>query len=317
MENTTKKARVIEILVNKYILIPIDLENQISKVGVESLMFEAIQKGSNKINDSTVLVGDIVQVIKRYDVWVIEDVLDRKNEMIRPALANIDQLILILSINNPKPDLALLDKQIALCKSKDISPVICINKVDMANEDEELLSMQEYIEDTYKDLGIKIIKTSTVLDEGIDELKNILKGKITAFSGNSGVGKSSITKKITHDLMLSDDIEIGCLTNDNKRGKHTTKYVKCYYLDSSSIIIDTPGFSSFNINHIEPEELKHYYVDFLKYTCKYPDCNHINESEDVCEVKRNVTLKNIDNDRYERYVSIYKSLKEIHDKRYK
>lgn len=290
------KSRVVEILLDKYIIKCED-----------GSIIEANIKGNAK-RKSNILVGDYVVIEKKYDKYMITKILDRKNQIIRPPVANIDNLMIVVSICEPVPDFTLLDKELILCFSKNITPIICINKIDL--DDENIVS---YIKKTYGKLGVKIICTSAKDNIGIDELKKNIKGKVTAFSGNSGVGKSSITKKI----IGFEDILIGKVGEKTKRGKHTTKYVKLYEIDNNTYILDTPGFSSYELYDISYKDLKKYYYDFNNYLCIYDDCNHVNEDKSVCAIKENVEKGNIDNGRYERYTYIYQKLKEAEDKKYK
>lgn len=296
MECYKGEAKVTSILLDKYILK--DKNNNV---------IEAVLTGNMKKRHN-VLVGDNVVYEKSYDKYVITDILERKNELIRPPVANIDNLVIVISIDNPKPDYLLLDKEIILSLSKNITPIICVNKVDLDNKDEV-----KYIDTVYKKLGIKVIYTSVKENTGIDELKKEIKGSVSAFSGNSGVGKSSLSQKII-DI---EDILIGDIGEKTKKGKHTTKSVKLYNIDEDTYILDTPGFSSYELFGVSYKELKNYYTEFIEYNCDYDDCNHVNESEKVCSIKNNVLVGNIDKNRYERYVYLYKNLKEKEDRKYK
>ena len=293
MEN---KARIVNILLDKYVL-----ETKNGEC-IEAIIRKNAKKGKS------ILVGDNVVYEKIDKDFVISKILDRKNELIRPPVANIDNLVIVVSIANPSPDYILLDKEIALCKAKNITPIICVNKIDLDDNGEI-----EYIKNVYSKLGIKVIYTSAMEGVGIDELKDILKGKVSAFSGNSGVGKSSISKTIIGE----ENIIVGDISEKSNKGKHTTKHVKLYKIEEDTYILDTPGFSSFELYDIPYKELKKYYTDFLEYHCDYDDCNHVNEKADVCAIKTNVELENIDKARYERYVYIFEKLKEKEDRKYK
>lgn len=262
-----------------------------------------------------ILVGDIVKVEKVGQDFMIKDVMVRKNSLIRPPVSNIDQMVIVVSVGAPAPDYILLDKQIVLCLSKSIKPIICINKIDLVNQDENARKDVEYINDIYSKLGIDIVYISAKTGEGVENLKKLLHRKTSAFSGNSGVGKSSITKNILD--LSSDIVEIGEIGRKTKRGKHTTKSVRLYTMENDTYILDTPGFSSYELYDIEYRDLRKFYPEFLKYKCDYDDCMHVIEKEDVCDVKRNVLKGNIDKKRYERYVYIYNKLKEKYDRRYK
>lgn len=312
------KARVVEILLDKYIV------QKIEELSVESSLttsntYVAMLRGNVKKRADQVLVGDIVTVKNSYDTWIIESVEPRKNSLIRPPVANIDQLILLLSISNPSPDYILLDKQLAFSASKNIKPVICLNKIDLINENNELQKEVEYIKKVYSKLGIPILFTSVKDDVDISKLKEILDGKISVFSGNSGVGKSSITESIMKDIDNKHNIEIGELTTKLNKGKHTTKYVRLYIInnENQTFMLDTPGFSSYELYDIEHKDLKKYYPEFKNCTCRYLDCMHVNESEEECEVKSRVAGGKIDKNRYDRYVYIFSKLKEKYDRKYK
>lgn len=269
---------------------------------------------------NSVLTGDIVQVEKKYDKNIIVNIDKRKNELIRPPVANIDNLIIVLSLKNPTPDYMLLDKQLVLCYFKNINPIICVNKLDLLDEDSK--KEIEYINKVYKNNGYDVFYTSSKTEENIDLLLKKIEGTTSAFSGNSGVGKSSITNIILKNKSNNNDVqtlklEIGDIARKTKRGKHTTKKVSLFELENNTYILDTPGFSSYELYDIPYKELKHAYVEFSKYNCEFSDCAHVIENEDVCLVKRNVKCSNIDKNRYERYVYLYDKLKKIDDRKYK
>ncbi len=270
-------------------------------------------RGNTKKKGS-VLVGDMVSVEKVNEDYMITAVLPRKNSMIRPRVANVDQMIIVVSILEPDTDYILLDKQIVLCESIGIKPIVCVNKIDLAKNSDKAKEDIKYIRKVYSNLGIDVLFTSTVADAGIEDLRKLLIGKTSAFSGNSGVGKSSITNKLVD---LDKDVEVGVIGRKSKRGKHTTKSVNLYAVDNNSYILDTPGFSSYELYDIEYRKLKDYYDDFRDTHCDYDDCMHVIESEDVCDVKRKVNSGAIDLGRYERYVYIYNKLKDQYDRRYK
>ncbi|MEG2645681.1 MAG: ribosome small subunit-dependent GTPase A [Clostridia bacterium] len=294
---------VTRIVLDKYIL-----KDESTGEVVEATLRGNVKKRNN------ILVGDKVTYNKSYDKNMINTLIERKNYLIRPPVANIEQLIIVLSIKDPKPDYILLDKQLILCKQKNIKPVICINKMDLAFNDEEVKKDIEYIKKVYANLGISIIYLSAKQKENIDILKEVLKGSISTFSGNSGVGKSSIIKLL---INKEDELEVGSVGNKTKRGKHTTKYVKLYEVGNDSYILDTPGFSSYELFELNHKDLRFYYDDFLKYKCEYDDCMHVKEESSVCKIKEKVKDGRIDLLRYERYVYIFNELKEKYEKRYK
>jgi ribosome biogenesis GTPase len=295
-------------------IIRIDLDLYIINLEKSNNIICAKARGNAK-KQGSILVGDIVEVEKIESDYMIVSVVNRQNSLIRPPVSNIDQMIIVVSIGAPSPDFILLDKQIILCKSKNIVPIICVNKIDLINEDIKAQEDLEYIKNIYGNLGIQIVYVSAKSGQGIDELKELLIGKTSAFSGNSGVGKSSITKEILNKS--KEKIEIGDIGQKSRRGKHTTKSVTLYSITQNSYILDTPGFSSYELYDVDHKVIRNYYPEFLKCKCDYDDCAHVIESDKVCDVKRNVETGNINQGRYDRYVYIYNKLKEKYDKRYK
>lgn len=292
-------ARVKEIVLNEYILENIEDNSE----------FKASLRGNIKRKNG-ILVGDLVEVEVSYDRYMIKKILPRKNNLIRPPVANIDNLVIVVSLSTPSPDFFLLDKQIVLAKFKDILPIIVINKIDLNISDITNKDLS-YIKNVYGNLGFQIIEVSAKNNIGIDVLKEKLHNKISAFSGNSGVGKSSIINEIFGTNSLT--FEVAKKTN---RGRHTTKHVKIYK-NEDMYVLDTPGFSSYELYDIEYKELKNYYPDFLECKCDYLDCSHVFENEKVCGVKKAINDGKIDKNRYDRYVELFKKLKDEYDRKYK
>ncbi len=292
-------ARVKEIVLNEYVLENIEDNSE----------FKASLRGNIKRKNG-ILVGDLVEVEVSYDRYMIKKILPRKNSLIRPPVANIDNFVIVVSLSTPSPDLFLLDKQIVLAKFKDILPIIVINKIDLNISDITNKDLS-YIKNVYGNLGFQIIEVSAKNNIGIDVLKEKLHNKISAFSGNSGVGKSSIINKIFGTNSLT--FEVAKKTN---RGRHTTKHVKIYK-NEDMYVLDTPGFSSYELYDIEYKELKNYYPDFLECKCDYLDCSHVFENEKVCGVKKAINDGRIDKNRYDRYVELFKKLKDEYDRKYK
>lgn len=247
------------------------------------------------------IVGDRVDFELNDDKsGVITNILDRKNSMIRPPVANIDQVVLVFSITQPSPDFLLIDKLIALLEYKNIEIAICINKIDLSSKKE-----YKKISDLYKKIGYPVVCTSAKKKIGINQLKKILKGKVSTLAGSSGVGKSSLLNIILKDVQL----KTGEISKKIERGKHTTKHVELFELEEGGFILDTPGFSVLNLNEIKSEDLKYYFREFEKYctNCKFTGCNHINEPG--CAVKEAVENNQIDSGRYNRYKIIFNELK--------
>ena len=263
---------------------------------------KCIPRGIFKKEDITPVVGDKIEFEYQPDnTGVINQIIDRTNYIKRPKMANISQLIFVVSMKMPKPDLLLLDKQLAFAEYNNIKSVICLNKIDLEDE-----SKIDYIEKMYTDIGYKVIKTNAKTGEGVSEVEKYLNNNITAFSGNSGVGKSTLINNIFEDVLTSE----GEISSKNKRGKNTTTSIKLYKIDDDSYIADTPGFSTFDIYEIKSEDLAKYFVDFAKYIddCEYVGCTHVKENE--CGIKKAMQECKIYEQRYETYCKLYNELKE-------
>lgn len=226
------------------------------KIKTNKRIYEAYARGRFKNEEITPLVGDIVEIEVsdengKGQTAIIEKIQQRKNEIKRPKMANIDQIIFIVSTKNPKPDLLMLDKQLAYAEMMEIEPIIIINKLDLQDS-------YKAIQELYTKIGYKTIATSAKQGNGIDELKKLLINKISVFSGNSGVGKSSIINTI----FGASKTQEGEISKKNKKGKNTTTDTRLYELMGNTYIADTPGFSSFDINEIESSMLDKYFRDF-------------------------------------------------------
>ncbi len=224
----------------------------------------------------------------------------RKNYLIRPAVANIDQAILVVSVIDPKPDLLLIDKLICVCESKGITPIICVNKIDLGSKLEESEIVNQYIQ-----TGYKIISCSVKNEKGMALIDEILHNKISVFAGQSGVGKSSILNSI----MKKEVMEIGDISTKIGRGKHTTRHAEFINIHGG-YLVDTPGFSNFEPQLFSPNQLKELYVEFHQFenTCRFSGCIHINEPD--CTVKNAVKSGKISIERHKRYMIIYEIIKQ-------
>lgn len=266
-------------------------------------IYECNARGKFKNAKIIPVVGDIVDIEildEEKKQAIINEIRERKNYIKRPKLANITQLIFVLSAKMPKPDLLMLDKQLAFAEFLGIKSVIVINKIDL---DEKII---DEIEKTYTDIGYKVIRTVAKESYGIEEVKKILKENISAFSGNSGVGKSTLINSIFGDNTTQE----GIISNKNKKGKNTTTTIKLYKIDKDTYIADTPGFSTFDISEIETKDLAEYFVEFKKNIkdCEFVGCTHIKEQN--CKIKEEVEKGNISENRYKRYIKIYEELKD-------
>lgn len=265
-------------------------------VKADSKVLECISRGLFKFRKTEILVGDLVEVDEENKL--ITKIYPRRNEFIRPPIANIDQMIIVVASTNPSPDLMLLDKQIVMAEKNGIEPIICINKIDLDADYSEIIEV-------YENIGYQVITTTAKNGIGIDKIARIINNKITAFSGNSGVGKSALTNNIFNEEIAEE----GETSDKLKRGKHTTKHVELYEFANNSFIADTPGFSSFEIEGVTYKELEDYFIEFKPFVseCEFRSCAHNKEIN--CGVKKAVAKRKIDKGRYERYVQLYEKLK--------
>ncbi len=272
------------------------------KIMTESGEYSCYARGKFRNQETTPIVGDNVEILiinEEKREAIIEEIKERKNEIKRPKIANIDQIIFIISTKNPKPDLLMLDKQLAYANKIGIEAIIVINKMDLQEN-------YKKIQEEYTNVGYKTIVTSAKEKIGIEEVKKCLKNKISVLSGNSGVGKSSIINAIYG----FNKTEEGEISQKNKKGKNTTTDTKLYEIEKNTYVADTPGFSSFEINEIESIELDKCFLEFKNEIekCEFVGCTHIKEKN--CEIKKDVEKGTISKGRYERYCIIYNELKD-------
>ena len=276
-------------------------KSNLYKVEHNNEIYDCLARGKIKSEDISPVAGDLVEfeiTDSRKKAGIINKILTRSNYLKRPKMANLSQIIFVVSMKLPKPDLLLLDKQLAYSEYNKIKPIIVLNKIDLVED-----GLAEKIEKTYSTIGYTVIKTDAKDGKGIDKIKRLLQNNITAFSGNSGVGKSTLINKIlTRKVTLEGDV------SKNKRGKNTTTQVILYKIEDNSYIADTPGFSTFEISELNSEELAQYFVEFNSYVgeCEYADCGHIKEKN--CGIKQAVQEGKISKERYDRYVIIKESL---------
>lgn len=272
----------------------------------ESKPYNCILSGLIKKNNKP-LVGDIVEFsVNDYDKDknVITKILPRKNQLVRPYISNLDQLFIVLS-KSPKPDYLLIDKLIIYAKINKITPIIVVNKADILSE-QELAEIKEQFP-TYK------IVVVSAINNDVAELKQLLVNKISAFAGQSAVGKSSLINAISPNLNL----QTNGLSSKIERGQHTTRHNEIYLMDNNIYIADTPGFSMLSLD-LEPSELKDYYDDFKAFEedCRYVGCDHINSKAKDCGVVKAVEEGKICLSRFDRYCKIYSELKEKWERKY-
>lgn len=258
----------------------------------------------------TPLVGDhVIFEAENDSEGYILDIKERKNELVRPPISNVDQAILVFSAKEPNFSSLLLDRFLVLIESKHINPLICITKMDLLS-DEERGKIKKYAND-YSEYGYEVILTSSKTEEGIKQLSPHLQGKITVFAGQSGVGKSSLLNAMNPLLELkTDDI-----SSHLGRGKHTTRHVELISF-GDGLVADTPGFSSLDFQDIEPEELSFYFPEMREVLpdCKFRGCTHTKEPK--CAVKAALTNGEIKQYRYDHYTAFLEEVKEVQRRRY-
>ena len=246
------------------------------------------------------VVGDRVKISivnESQAEGVIEQIQPRVNYLIRPPVANVDTVVIVIASASPCPDYYMVDKLIVTAEKAGIEIIIAVNKTDLASPDA--------IIDIYKKSGFVTVKTCAEKNLGIDNLKALLTGKITAFAGNSGVGKSSLLNRFGFSLETGDVSKI-------ERGRHTTRHVELLPLGKEGYVIDTPGFSLLDIYDIEPNHLKDYFREFESFSrCRFKDCTHIDATSGNCAVVSAVEKGDICPTRYSSYLNLYKSLKDI------
>ena len=251
-----------------------------------------------KLKDEGIVVGDIVDFNENENI--IEKIEKRDNYIKRPKISNITQIVCVLSAKNPKPDLLMLDKQLAYAEYVGIKAAIVINKIDLDKK------MVEEIKEIYKNIGYPIVDTNAKEKEGIDILNKLLENNISVFAGNSGVGKSTLLNSIFGKELTKS----GLISNKNKKGKNTTTNIALYKIKENEYIADTPGFSTFDISEIESDKLAEYFKEFKQYIkyCEYIGCRHIKEEN--CVIKNALQQEKISESRYQNFIKIYENLKD-------
>lgn len=276
----------------------------------ESGIYECKALGIFRKDQKKPLVGDNVR-IKILDehekTGSLTEILPRKNELIRPASANVDQALVVFAARDPRPSFTLLDRFLISMEQAGIPSVICFNKEDLAEETDISLFCR-----VYEEAGYPVFLTSAKRKEGIEELRKMLLGKTTVAAGPSGVGKSSVTNLLQPYVQM----ETGEISRKLARGKNTTRRCELIPLDYQSFLMDTPGFSAFDLRGMEKEHLRDYFPEFRPYEgrCYYQGCAHLQEPD--CAVKAALSDGKISSFRYDDYVCIYNELKEQEKRRY-
>lgn len=268
------------------------------------IVYECKAKGIFRKDNIKPLVGDdvIMDILdEESQKGNIMKILFRRNELLRPAVANIDQALVIFSIVKPEPNFNLLDRFLIMMESQGLKSIICFNKQDIAT-DEEINELRQ----AYEACGYQVLFVSASKNEGMKELYRLLLNKTTAVAGPSGVGKSSIINRLNPEA----NMETGDISRKIERGKHTTRHSELIVLNENTYIMDTPGFTSLKLLDMDKEKLPEYYPEFIQYEpyCRFAGCAHMNEPG--CKVKEALDEGKISSVRYHNYKLLYEELKE-------
>ncbi len=267
-------------------------------------VYECKAKGVFRKDKQKPLVGDNVELdILDEDKKLghIAAILPRKNDLIRPAVANVDQALIIFAVTKPEPNFNLLDRFLILMEQKELPCIICFNKQDLFSEEEK-----KELSQIYENAGHKVLFSSALYEQGIEEIKELLQGKTTTVAGPSGVGKSSIINRLQPGIQM----ETGEISEKIERGKHTTRHSEIIPVNEHTYLVDTPGFSSLLLFDLEKEDLGQFYYEFSEYEseCKFIGCSHTHEP--VCGVKVALEQGKISKIRYKNYCLLYEELAE-------
>lgn len=269
---------------------------------IESGIYECRAKGIFRKEKMKPLVGDQVEIDvidEEKKTGNLVKIQQRKNTLLRPAVANVDQALVIFAISKPNPNLGLLDRFLVTMARQNLETIICFNKLDLKEDTQDLKKI-------YEKSGCRLIFTSTKTKEGIEEVRQMLSGKTTTVAGPSGVGKSSMINL----LYPHASMEIGEVSKKIDRGKHTTRHSELFRIDQETYLIDTPGFTSLYLENLEADQLKNYFYEFLEWeqNCRFLGCVHAKEPD--CAVKEAVEEGQISKERYDSYLALYQELKE-------
>lgn len=267
-------------------------------------IYECKAKGVFRNRKIKPLVGDDVEITvlsEEEKTGNIEEILPRKNHLIRPAVANVDQALVVFAITEPMPNLNLLDRFLVMMERQDVPVIICFNKIDLSSQEEI-----DKLKRIYEPAGYPLYFISTYESNGLHLLHQLIAGKTTVLAGPSGVGKSSIT----NFLQPEAGMETGTVSEKIKRGKHTTRHSELFFVEEGTYMMDTPGFSSMYIEDLEANELKNFFPEFEEHEddCKFLGCVHVGEK--VCGVKDAVSAGEVSQSRYDNYLLLYRELKE-------
>ena len=328
-KKSIEKKELIKEKQNKQIILPTDfIIEKSSNYGIvlevkyktayvlynNEIISATLKKGINTICNKIIFPGDKVIIEKTKTSYTITNLLKRTSILSRVKkdstrlndlgttkniASNIDLAVIVASAKDPALHPKFIDRYLLLLENSNIPTIICLNKSDLKTEE------TTKILDIYRNLGIKVIETSTYTNQGITNLKEELRGKQAIFVGNSGVGKSSLTNA----LMDTETIKTSAISSKSKRGRHTTTSSKYYIWDEDSSIIDTPGIRSLDVSNLNPIEIQNYFKEFsnIKEKCKYKNCLHYQEPTSACTIKQAVENNTINKNRYQSYLGILKA----------
>ena len=271
-------------------------------VQTEDGVIECRARGRFRRQDQSPLVGDFVRITRQGDKGVLEALLPRKNAFIRPAVANIDQLVVLASCAIPVTEPFLIDRVLAIAQLQAVPALVVVNKDDLAPA--------QPLAEIYRGAGVPVLVTSAETGEGIDALREALAGKLSCLTGNSGVGKSSLLNRACPQLQLP----VGEVSEKLGRGRHTTRHIEPYSLGSNTFVADTPGFSAFDTERMElvhKQQLQYAFPEFAPYLghCQFPDCAH--RKEPGCAVRKALADGHIGQTRYDSYERLYEMASQI------
>ena len=259
-------------------------------------------RGSLRRGNTSPLTGDMVEISVEKGRGMVEKILPRQNQFVRPAVSNVDALVVFAANTNPVTEPFLIDRVAAIAGDQEVNVILCVNKCDL-DPAEDLIRI-------YNRAGFRVIPTSAETGEGVEELRQLIRGKLVAFTGNSGVGKSSILNRLCPELKLAT----GEVSEKLGRGRHTTRHVELYDLGEETYVADTPGFSSFDTDQMDvilKENLQYAFPDFRQHigSCQFRDCTH--RKEPGCAVTAALAAGEIEQTRYDSYLRLYEKASQI------